>query len=48
MSNAFAHASAVAGSVLASSIGLWRGSLVVKAAPQPAAILDYLERTYAA
>ena len=39
MPNAFLHQSAVVGSVLTSSIGLWRGSLVVKAAQQPAKAL---------
>lgn len=35
MPNAIVHQSAVLGSVVASSIGLWRGSAVVKAAVQP-------------
>ena len=35
MPNQFMHQSAVVGSVLTSSIGLWRGSAVVKAAEQP-------------
>jgi glutathione S-transferase len=36
MPNPFMHQSAVVGSVLASTVGLWRGSIVVKAVPQPA------------
>lgn len=36
MPNPFLHQSAVLGSVLASTVGLWRGSVVVKAAAQPA------------
>lgn len=35
MPNPFLHQSAVLGSVVASSIGLWRGSVVIKAVPQP-------------
>jgi glutathione S-transferase len=35
MTNPVLHQGAVLGSVLASSLGLWRGSLVVKAAVQP-------------
>lgn len=39
MPNTVLHQSAVLGSVLASTLGLWRGSLVVKAATQPEKLL---------
>lgn len=43
MSNFLLHQSAVAGSLLNSSLSLWRGTLVVKAARQPAEMLTLYE-----